>query len=256
MSNPQPPAPRIWEQWYDIHAHDVDFEKKATLETVCRCFLDSAWNHAEALGVGFRALAERGQLWVLSRLLVSMARYPGWGERVLLQTWPRTARTVFAMRDFHLKSAAGEILGSGVSAWLVLDTHTRKPQRMERILGVIGETETARALDCDPGKLPAPGVHQPGLNIKVRYSDIDVNRHVNSTRYLAWLMDTYSLDWHETNHLETIEVNYLAETVDGETLGVECDRSLPEGHLYSLVSFKHGGEALRARLRWRAVSNR
>ena len=99
---------------------------------------------------------------------------------------------------------------SGASAWLVLDSNTRKPQRLERILAGIGATPSDRALDRDPGKLPAPEINQPGLNIKVRYSDIDVNGHVNSARYLGWLMDTYPLEWHRTNRLATVEVNYLA----------------------------------------------
>lgn len=247
-------APQIWEQTFDIHAHDVDFKKLATLETVCRCFLDGAWNHAEALGVGFKELEQRGQLWVLSRFFVSVAQYPEWGQRVLLQTWPRSAKSVFAMRDFRLKTLDGKNLVSGSSGWLVLDSHTRKPQRMERILAGIGATASDRALDRDPAKIPAPETHQPGLNIKVRYSDIDVNGHVNSARYLGWLMDTYPLEWHRTNHLASVEVNYLAETRDGETLGVCCDHSPPEGHLYSLVSLKTSAEALRARLTWRPIA--
>lgn len=246
----QETTPPVWTQQFVIRAHDVDFNRNASVEKLCQYFLDAAWNHAEKLGVGFHALERRGQFWVLSRLLLQISRRPLWGDGVTLETWPRTAKSVFAMRDFRMADSHGETLVLGASAWLVLDSKTRKPQRLDRISAEIGLTNTDRALDREPAKLPALPVHQPGLNIKVRYSDIDVNGHVNSARYVGWLMDAYPLEWHRRNGLRSIDLNYLAETMDGETLGLGCDQSSPDGHLFSLVSLRHSVEACRARLIW------
>jgi acyl-ACP thioesterase len=252
--NSTPPA--VWQQEFMLHSYDVDFKKSASLETVCRYFLEGAWNHAEALSVGFQELANRGQLWVLSRFLVNIQSYPNWGDTITVRTWPRHARSVFAMRDFRLVGPTGQIMATGSSAWLVLDRKTRKPQRIDRIAEQIRATSAERATERDPAKLPALAAHQPGMNIHVRYSDVDVNGHVNSCRYVSWLLDTYPLEWHQQHQALALEVNYLGETLDGDQLGLDCDRSPTDGHLFSLTSLKGGREVCRARLLWQRLGSK
>src|SRR5882724_1138220 len=120
---------RIWTETFKVHSYEVDFSQRATLRTLCHYFQEAAWNHAELLGVGYSRLQTEKRLWVLSRLLVKVECYPGWGDNVTVRTWPRHARSVFAMRDFRIQDAVGGALAAGTSAWLVLDATSRKPLR-------------------------------------------------------------------------------------------------------------------------------
>src|SRR6266404_2033681 len=92
----------LWSENFKIHSYEVDFKKQATLESLCRHFQEAAWSHAEELGVGYQRLQAANRIWVLSRLLVKVERPPRWGETVLIHTWPRAARSAFAMRDFEM----------------------------------------------------------------------------------------------------------------------------------------------------------
>lgn len=65
----------IWTEPLQIRSYDVDFSRHATSSSLCRHFLEAAWNHAEALGVGFDRLAAEGKFWVLSRLRMELDHF-------------------------------------------------------------------------------------------------------------------------------------------------------------------------------------
>src|SRR5689334_19025143 len=124
----------VWIDNLKVCSYDVDFTRRATCTSLCRYFLEAAWNHAEALGMGFSDLAQKGQFWVLSRLLLEVERYPLWGSALTLRTWPRAVKSVFAMRDFEFVDGTGSRLAAGSSAWLVLDAVSKRPQRLNKLL--------------------------------------------------------------------------------------------------------------------------
>lgn len=253
------PRPAIWSETLTIHSYDVDLTRHAAIEALCRYFLEAAWNHAEALGFGFGHLAAEGKVWVLSRLLLDLQTYPRWGDTVSLHTWPRGIQSIFALRDFELQSAGGQAVVAGSSAWLILDARSRRPQRVERFLSAI--TPVGRqATQRDPEKLPAfpsAGTQQPGTSnpapsppFIVRYSDVDLNGHVNSARYLVWLMDSYPREWHERRVPCRLEINYLGESHQGELLSMHTQATGPQEFLHSIRKID-GQEACRAQIQWR-----
>ncbi len=239
----------VWTEQLKICSYDVDAARHATSASLCRYFLEAAWNHAEALGVGFSNLAGQGRLWVLSRLLVAVDDYPVWGSAVTLRTWPRGTKSVFAMRDFEIEDGAGTRLVTGSSAWLVLDAASKRPQRLDKVLPRLQELGDKAALGRDPEKLETGAAGAEVFSIKVNYSDIDVNRHVNSGRYIDWILDAYPSGFHRQHWVRELEVNYLGETLEGEVLSVRSRLAGPGAYCHSLI--KAGGdEVCRARLQW------
>lgn len=243
--------PLCWAENFRLHSYEVDFRRQASVETVCRFFLEAAWNHAEALGFGFRHLAGQGKVWVLSRLLVEVDKYPRWGETVTVRTWPKPSKSVFAMRDFQLSASSGEVMGCGSSAWLVLDAQTRRPQRPERVLAHLAVVPTGRATQRDPEKLPELHAGHRLPSFPVLYSDLDVNNHVNSGRYVRWMLDSYPAEFHAYHSVSRLEVNYLGETHGGERLFLTTDPATPDGHGHSLFKEASGQEVCRAWFHWK-----
>jgi medium-chain acyl-[acyl-carrier-protein] hydrolase len=238
-----------WREHLQIHSDDVDFTKRATAEAVCRYFLEAAWNHAVHLGIGYGDLARQNRLWVLARLFVQLEALPEWGQTVELTTWPRGTSTVFAVRDFELVDTAAKRLAAGSSNWLVLEAASRRPQRPDKLLLGIPSRIDRLAVGREARKLPTFEAGVMGFTTQVRYSDIDVNRHVNSARYLAWLLDSYSADFHREHTLRAMELNYVGETLWEETVQVYS-------HQRSSMQFAHrisksdGTEVCRAELTW------
>ena len=238
----------IWREEIRIHSYDVDLVHHATLEATCRFFLEAAWNHAEALRVGFGHLAAENRLWVLARLLIKINRQARWAESVVLNTWPRAAKGVFALREFELIDRRENTIGAGSSAWVVLDGTTKKPQRIDKIAEGIRTGPERCAAGREPGKLAGcPGPMTATRT--VAYSDIDLNGHVNSSRYVAWLMDSYPFEFHRSWQVRLLEINYTGETRGRETVFI---RSLEEtaGVWSHSIARTEGTEVCRARIVW------
>jgi acyl-ACP thioesterase len=254
-NSPKVPPP-IWTEGCKIHSYEVDSTGAVSLEMICRYFQEAAWNHAEALGVGFERLASEQKLWVLSRLLIQIERLPVWGETIEVQTWPRAVEGPFAMRDFQIFDSAGRKLVAGTSAWLVLAVSSRRPQRVDKLLTHLPDTAGRRSTPRSPEKLPdethAGHTDTARCEIDVRHSDLDVNNHVNNSRYLGWLLDTYPAEFHRKSQVHSCEVNYLGETGAGDRLLIES-RSAENGIFTHRIGNKTGEVVCRARVAWSMI---
>jgi medium-chain acyl-[acyl-carrier-protein] hydrolase len=91
---------------------------------------DAASKHAEALGVSVRRLLSENYTWLLARLKIKIASYPGINERIQLATWPSGTQQLFALRDFELRNENDQVIAAAVSAWLVIDVQRRRPVRI------------------------------------------------------------------------------------------------------------------------------
>ena len=250
-----PENPGVWIEECKLQSFQVDFRKLASLETLCRIFQEAAWNHAEALGVGFEQLQQQNKMWVLSRLLVHVHQYPRWGETIRIHTWPRPVDGALAMRDFQMLSSRGEVLVSGSSAWLILDAISRKPQRPGKLLSSFSTDPNHRATDRDPEKIAEAETLEPDIELPVRYSDIDVNGHVNNARYVGWLLDSYPIEFHQQHSVSQLEINFLGETRAGDRLTCARIEVAPSQYIHSMVKTGGPGQVCRARFSWTTAQN-
>ena len=240
----------IWKEQFKVHSYQADFRKAATLESLCQRFQEAAWNHAEELGLGYQRLQTENRIWVLSRMLIQINREPSWGEELTIQTWPLPVESVFATRDFELHDFRGNLILSGASAWLVLDQSTRKPQRVDKLVASIKYLSDRRALDLPFEKLAeCASESNTGTEFIAHYSDIDANGHVNNSRYVGWIMDSYSMEYHRTHSVRRLAVNFLGETVWNDAVSVSSQKVNPLEFRHSIAK-KGGPEVCRAQVQW------
>lgn len=240
----------MWTERLRIRSYDADATRRASNPSLCRCFLEAAWNHAEALGIGCTHLRAQGKFWVLARFLFEVQQYPTWGDWVTLRTWPRGIKSAFALREFEFSTETGTRFAAGSSAWLVVDADSKRPQRIHHLLPNLAALDCSAALKRDAARLAGNETWDSESPITAHYSDIDVNQHVNSSRYIDWMLDGYPADFHLCHFLHVLEVNYLNETHDGESLVLrthQCDLGVFN---HSLVK-SDGREVCRARLDWK-----
>ena len=242
----------LWKEKVRIRSYDVDFRRQASIEALCRYFLEAAWNHAEALGFGYSHLAAQQRFWVLARLVIQVNARPEWGDEILLCTWPRPARSILALRDFEMLDADGSQLLGGSSAWLVLDSGSRRPQRLDGLLCDTDAFSDRMAIGRDPTKLSTAPDLPETMAVASKYSDIDVNGHVNSARYIGWVLDSFPMEFHNQHELRLFEVNYVGETTGNARLSVRSGKASSADWHHAIVKV-NGEEACRARSEWVGV---
>ena len=54
--------------------------------------------------------------------------------------------------------------------------------------------------------------------IDTNYSDVDINGHINSVKYIEHILDLWDMDWYAHNKIKRFEIAYVAESHCGDKL--------------------------------------
>lgn len=247
--------PKTWEDEYLVSFYEVDAKNRVFLPSLWKYLQETAWNHANRIGIGYSDLARNDHFWVLSRLSIEMNEYPGWGDKIQVKTWLLGNSRLFALRDFSIVKEDGRIIGGAKSAWVVLDLKSRKPQRIEPFLEGLNPIPDQHGAETKLDKLPAPNDPDAETLFTVCYSDLDMHQHVNNARYIEWILDSYSFEMNQTHQITTFEMNFLAESNCGDELSIRSERqkdSIPT-FLHTVIRKEDKRELCRARVRWKRV---
>jgi medium-chain acyl-[acyl-carrier-protein] hydrolase len=237
------------ERTYLLHSYEVDVRGRARPGVLFAFLLDSAWSHVRSSAFDFDSLEEQGRFWVVSKFYAHFGRIPRWDESITVKTWGSGTDRLYALRDFVVRSEAGEKVAEATSAWLILDRGTLRPQKVDVLRGLFPFANPEAALSRPFEKLRAPSAGLPQTRYAVRFTDQDVNRHVNAARYLEWILDSLDGEMLSQRDLHSMEINFLAEGRLGDEIAVTVE---PVGatHVCSITRLQDGKELCRALLSW------
>lgn len=179
---------------------------------------DAATEHAYALGIDKDSL---NIFWVLSRMRAHQLRPFLPGETIRLTTVFSGVKGVTWYRSFTFEDASGLPLAQASSSWVMLEPDSH---RMLRPKDVPAAAEFVAPPPADfeaPGKL-GYGALTPHHVHTVRYSDLDVNRHLNNVKTVDLIADGLDLDCRDGFFVSDIQVNYTAECLRGENIALSC----------------------------------
>ena len=161
-----------------------DAEMKLSVPDLFAWFMDIATLHAEALGVGAKAMMDRGLFWLTVKTKVRILRRPRMLETVTLFTRPLVPERVKAIREYRLERD-GELLAEGKTEWAVIDTGSGRLCPMAGIFpaGLELAAEAAYPAPFARIKPDFSGAETLG-SYTVRSTDIDLGGHMNNVAYL------------------------------------------------------------------------
>ncbi len=87
---------------FNIPFYGIDFNGKATVQTLLQYFQELAWEHAKILDLGMEKLFERNLIWVLARQKVNITKFPAWQDDITVKTWATGTDRLFWNRDFMI----------------------------------------------------------------------------------------------------------------------------------------------------------
>ncbi|MEN0059077.1 MAG: acyl-ACP thioesterase domain-containing protein [Bdellovibrio sp.] len=239
-----------WKEDYFITSLLVNPSGHLGLFGLLNLIQETAWMHAEKLGFGMREMEQEGLYWVLTRQKIKMLSWPPLGERITLKTWLVAPEGAFITREFMVTDARGTEIGSCSTSWLALHRDSRKiiaPLELRDWQNLIEPQRT----DVITEKISVAGDFDPLAKFRVRNSDLDINQHVNNTKYAQWILDSIPYELHRTLRLKTYSVNFLAETRLGDKVRVEKQLPhLPGEAVYRGVRLEDNKTLFAARLEW------
>jgi len=245
----------VWCEKYQIRSYEVDCRNRLSILSLFSFMQEAASKHAEALGVSIHQLHTENYTWLLSRLKIKIAAYPGWNEPIQVNTWPSGTQQLFALRDFKMNGTDHQPIAAAISAWLVIDLRKRRPVRIAPFVERLKPIEGSHVIDDRLDKLPALSnpAHEKGFI--VRYSDLDINQHANNVKFVEWLVEGVPDDTLRCLVLSEFEINFLAEAFYNDQILTTCSPQNSDNteFLHSLTRQQDGRELARARTKWREV---
>lgn len=204
-------------------AFHCDFQHQLCLGHLGNDLLNAADIHSTRRKFGMMYLNTLNKTWVLSRLAIELEDMPCEHDQVKITTWVENAMKYFTKRNWEIASEDGsKIYGYGKSIWAMIDTQTREPQDIFAVNDGTITSYVYNEKECpikDVSRVKTPEM-EDYTEFTVKYSDLDVNGHLNSIKYLDHIMDTFDLDYLKANKLRRIEVAYVAEGRWNDTLRI------------------------------------
>lgn len=170
-----------------VRGYEAGIDGRVKIQALCNYMEEAAGNHASQLGCGIETLRDQGLTWVLARARMVLHGTPPYpGERIAVHTWPVGTERLLFRRDYRLHSAGGACILSGVSNWVLMNSTTRKLEKMPAWAASLTTPEAGTALEDGEIRLPVLANGIPGPEFTVRLADIDQNGHVNNVRYIEF----------------------------------------------------------------------
>lgn len=171
-----------WSREYSININDTDANGIVSVSALMRFMQDAA---NRALGEdkpSFDDLYARGLTFVLCRMRLSSYAPLYAHDCITVETWACESKGVQFDRCFRV-TRDGVIVAEAVSVWALVGVNDK---RIHRVSELENNYRTDEMLELDlPSRIKIPDDAELILRGErlVEYADIDVNGHMNNTRY-------------------------------------------------------------------------
>lgn len=208
----------VFRQQLCLRSSDTDEFRRLRMSALFRFLQEISIDHTEALGAGREKTLDRGALWVMTRMRVQADRLPEYGESITLESWAGETMHVVFPRYYRILDHAGAPICQASGMWVLMD-RSERGMVFPDSLGVV-VPGYARGDELPLPEALALPEFDGEIERAVRYSEIDLNGHVNNTRYLEWLDDLFPREHHAAHFWRELQVNYLAEIPPDSTVHI------------------------------------
>ncbi len=211
----------VFEGTYRVSTRDLDCYGHCRPSSVLE-YLQEAATGASVAGGFTREILIRDYnvFWLLARIWYRLKMPLYWDSELKIRTWHRGNTGFMMYRDYDLY-ADGAYVGEAVSVWVLADIDTRRLFRVSNVEKLTTSSGGPLCKEISLSKLKVP----PGLPLieerMLRYSDTDINAHVNNSRYADFVCDAARL--HEIGagrFVSSLQLGYLKECRAGEMLHI------------------------------------
>lgn len=205
-----------------VEPFHVDMTGRIFMGILGNHLLNAAGNHSQKRGWGMGALNEHNHTWVLSRLSIEMEEMPRRYEHVEVKTWVESVMKLFTSRNFAILRPDGTAYGYARSIWAMIDMETRKPCDLLTLYDgdilryVVDEADNVCPIEGH-GRFRFRDAELV-RTIDTYYSDIDINGHVNSIKYVEHILDLFPGERFVKQTLHRFEIAYKTEAYLGDKL--------------------------------------
>jgi len=219
---------------FSIGFFDCDSFAYLRISKLSEFFQETALVQLREQGIDYLSMIKRDKFaLMLSRIKLRISHLPLWGEEISVSTWLKGYNPEkVAWNDYDVRDSQGNSIIQATSSWLLIDLNTGKaipfaegPYRFD----------VSPELSALPGSielLEPNGMPRTVLVKEVKYSDVDLNAHVNNCRYSDWVLDAISMEELKDRRIRSLQVNYMQQVVYNEKVAL---MRFPESRHHTVI---------------------
>lgn len=232
----------IYYSYHQVATKDCTHHRTIKLTSLLDCLQDAAWKNAMHLGFSTLDLLKNDITWVMNRMKIQFNRYPSDNEEFTIETWPSGMNKYYTTRDFKVWDSKQGLLAKATSNWLIMDIKERK------LISIPDDIKGANFI-VDRGNVEAAsGKFKYDLKkttlekqINVSWFDLDINDHVNNTKFYQWVLDSLDRDFLDNHQLKEIDIVFKHEGKYGDQFTSKSYFESNEGVYYHTLINKDTG---------------
>jgi medium-chain acyl-[acyl-carrier-protein] hydrolase len=155
--------------------------------------------------------------WAVIEYDIEVTRLPKFNEIITITTEATSYNKFFCYRRFEFLDAKGQILLTIMTTWVLMDKTSRKVSRVIDDIVAPYESEMISKI-ARPHKF-AKFMDEEILAKKcymARFSDLDMNGHVNNSKYYDWAADMIDFEFQKNHQPKRIFIKYNHEVLYNE----------------------------------------
>lgn len=189
--------------------------------------IKTATGHANSAGFGYARLIQENCSWVLSRVTIDIDRLPVINCTFTIETWVENVNRLMTTRSFVMRDESGNEMLKATTTWCAINLETRRPVDLTSTFPELLEVATPeRQNGVMTGAKPRPvkSPTDPVDHYRFRFSDIDLNRHVNSCRYIDLIVDHWDTSFFDRFRTARLDLVYHREAREGQHVDILAAR--------------------------------
>ncbi|MDR1605564.1 MAG: acyl-[acyl-carrier-protein] thioesterase [Streptococcaceae bacterium] len=234
---------------YTVPYYESDANGNMKLSSLFNVALQVSGEQSHALGVSDDWVRAQYQcLWVIVAHDAEIRRLPLANEQLKIETVARAYNKFFCYRDFNVYGAKGEQLLTISTTFVLMDAIRRKVARIPDELIAPFEADKLNKVIRGHQYQTLKSATMLERTYHVRFNDIDLNGHVNNSKYLDWMTDSLGFDFLSQYVPQTIHLKYTKEVMYGVDVS---SKLLVDGSqtYHEIVTTDHHAQA---ELSWRS----
>ncbi|GBG97096.1 acyl-ACP thioesterase domain-containing protein [Lactococcus termiticola] len=183
--------------------------------------------------------------WAVTEYELEINRLPRFMEDITIETEATSYNKFFCYRDFRFIAENGELLLTIHASWVLMGLESRKVERVhDDIVAPYAADKSSKIQRSH--KFKKELLNPEVTSYPVRFSDLDMNGHVNNAKYYDWAADMIDYDFRASHQPKKVYIKYNHEVRYGETV-----EALFEMDMDGLTSHhKLNGNATEIEIEW------
>lgn len=227
---------------YEVHYYEADHKKRALETSIINYFTDTNLNLANICEVPLEKLHQSNLTLMLQKYDVEFLKPVYQGEKLRVTASVEGVKGPCFYRNGMAEDSLGNTVVKGRGLVYLVNTESRRPTEVPKEIYEAYGIERPSEEDFPFQHIKAIEREDYSKEFEVRYSDIDINGHVNNSKYITWALETLPFKHYDRYRMERIRIVYLKETFYGEKIysKIQIDNSeSAEGRVKALHEIRN-----------------